>query len=120
MGEHVLVVDDDPSIRTLVAEILALEDYDVETVANGAEALAAIDCTPPEVMLLDMRMPVLDGWGVARALQAQHRSVPTVVMTAAEHASEWCAEVGADACLGKPFDIDELLSAVEDLLVHHH
>lgn len=119
MGEHVLVVDDDASIRSLVAEILALEDYDVETAANGAQALAAIERTPPEVMLLDMRMPVLDGWGVARALRDQHRRVPTVVMTAAEHAAQWCAEVEADACLSKPFDIDDLLSTVSELVGHH-
>lgn len=116
MHKHVLVVDDDASIRALVSEILTLEDYDVETASNGAEALQAIDREPPAVMLLDMRMPVLDGWGVAHTLHAQRRWVPTVVMTAAEYAPPWCADVQADACLGKPFGLDELLSAVAQVL----
>lgn len=112
MHEYVLVVDDDPSIRSLVGEILELADYEVETATNGAEALAAIDREAPAVMLLDMRMPVLDGWGVARTLHEQGRHVPTVVMTAAENADRWCAEVSADACVGKPFELEDMLRAV--------
>jgi two-component system chemotaxis response regulator CheY len=112
MTSHVLVVDDDPSIRSLVGEILELADYEVETAADGAEALRSIEHCSPSVMLLDMRMPVLDGWGVAHALQEQGRHVPTVVMTAAENAEQWCAEVSADACVGKPFELEDLLRAV--------
>jgi two-component system response regulator MprA len=109
----VLVVDDDPSIRMMVTEALAAEDYNVETASNGAEALAAIERESPAVMLLDMRMPVLDGWAVVETLQAQHHHrVPTVVMTAADSAEDWCIEARADACLGKPFDINDLLAAV--------
>jgi two-component system, chemotaxis family, chemotaxis protein CheY len=112
MTSHVLVVDDDPTIRSLVGEILELADYEVETAANGAEALRSIEQHQPSVMVLDMRMPVLDGWGVANALHEQGRRVPTVVMTAAENAQRWCAEVAADACVGKPFDLEDLLNAV--------
>jgi CheY-like chemotaxis protein len=107
-----LVVDDDANIRSLASEILTAADYDVETAANGVEALAAIERRPPAAMLLDLRMPVLDGWGVAHSLHSRHQRVPTVVMTAAEYAPAWCADVRADACLGKPFGPDELLAAV--------
>ena len=114
--KHVLVVDDDAIIRNLVSEVLSQEDYDVETVADGVEALAAIDRSPPAVMLLDMRMPVLDGWTVAQRLRERQLRVRTVVVTGAEDAPELCAAVEGDAYLGKPFVLDELLTAVAQAL----
>jgi DNA-binding response OmpR family regulator len=65
---------------------------------------------------LDMCMPVLDGWGVAASLRQHNHWVPTVVVTAAEDARRWCAEIQADAWVRKPFDIEDLLSAVEHCL----
>ena len=99
--QHILVVDDDPGIRAMVAQVLALADYEVKSVANRAEALQAIDQQPPAAMLLDMQMPVLDGWGVAHRLQEQGRHVPTVVMTAAVDAPRWCAEIGGGCLSGQ-------------------
>jgi CheY-like chemotaxis protein len=116
MQQRVLVVDDDPILRNLVSEILTQEDYDVEVVSDGAQALEAVDRNPPAVMLLDMRMPVLDGWTVAQRLREHGYRVPTVVMTGVEDARECCAEVQADAYLGKPFVLDDLLSAVAQAL----
>jgi CheY-like chemotaxis protein len=109
---HVLVVDDDPDLRATVAEILDLEGCDVEQATNGAEALEQIEAAPPCVILLDMRMPVLDGWGVARELRARGIEVPIVVMTAAQDAGRWAREIDADAFLAKPFDLDDLLTVV--------
>jgi CheY-like chemotaxis protein len=113
MAEHILVVDDDPSIRTMLTLVLQAEGYRVTTAANGAQALLEVARDPPSAMLLDMQMPVLDGWGVARSLREQGRWVPTVVMTAASHAAHWSTEVGAEGFLPKPFDIDELIVAVQ-------
>jgi two-component system chemotaxis response regulator CheY len=112
MNQQVLVVEDDPSIRSLVRDILMMEAYEVETAANGAEALSAIGRQEPGVMILDMRMPVIDGWGVASSLREQGRRVPTVVLTAAENARRWSEDIAADACIAKPFDIDELVAVV--------
>jgi CheY-like chemotaxis protein len=112
MGSYVLVVDDDPMIRSLLTEVLELSDYEVQGAANGLEALKAIERCRPSVMLLDMQMPVLDGWGVARSLHEQGRHIPTVVMTAASAAKQWCREVSAEACLGKPFDLEDMLRAI--------
>lgn len=109
----ILVVDDDPSIRSTVAEFLALEGYPVATAANGAEALTAVEQGPPAIVLLDMRMPVLDGWGFAEALRKRDIAVPLVVMTASQHTKQWAEEVGAVGYLAKPFDLLELLTAVE-------
>ena len=110
---HVLVVDDEPELRSVVALVLSEEGYEVEQAANGAEALHVLTHHQPNCMLLDMRMPVLDGWGFARELEARHLHVPVVVMTAAQDARHWCDEIGAVACLPKPFDVDDLLDTVE-------
>ena len=109
----VLVVDDDTSILDTVSSILSGEGYDVVSASTGEEALAAVSRTRPLVILLDMRMPVMDGWAVARALREQGIKVPIVVMTAAESAKRWADEVGAEGYLAKPFGLDELLDTVE-------
>ena len=108
----VLVVDDDPAILITVSEILALEGYRVRTAANGVEALEAIAEERPALVLLDMRMPVLDGWGVAAQLRDLGISVPILVMTAAQNARGWAAEIDAQGFLPKPFDLEELLDRV--------
>jgi len=109
----VLVVDDDTSILDTVSSILSGEGYDVVSASTGEEALAAVARKQPLLILLDMRMPIMDGWAVARALREQGISVPIVVMTAAESAKRWADEVGAEGYLAKPFGLDELLSTVE-------
>jgi CheY-like chemotaxis protein len=109
----VLVVDDDTSILDTVTSILSGEGYDVVSAATGQEALEAVARKQPLLILLDMRMPIMDGWAVARALRAQGISIPIVVMTAAESAKRWADEVGAEGYLAKPFGLDELLTIVE-------
>lgn len=113
----ILVVDDDPSIREAVAEFLNLEGYPVETAANGLEALRIVERSAPSLVILDMRMPVLDGWGFARALKERNVKLPILVITAAQNARSWAQEIGADGFLSKPFDLVELLDAVERLRV---
>jgi CheY-like chemotaxis protein len=111
--ETVLVVDDDTSILDTVSAILSGEGYDVVSAATGQEALDAVARKPPVVILLDMRMPIMDGWAVARALREKGIAIPIVVMTAAESAKRWADEVGAEGYLAKPFGLDDLLAAVE-------
>jgi two-component system, chemotaxis family, chemotaxis protein CheY len=94
-----------------VAEILMSEGHEVISAENGAEALTKAD--GESLVLLDMRMPVLDGWGFAREFRAAGKRAPIVVMTAAENARRWAEEIGADGYLSKPFEIDALIEAVE-------
>lgn len=108
----VLVVDDDPSIVETVRAILESEGYRVLSALNGREALEVCARVTPLLMLLDMRMPVLDGWGVAAALREGGKRFPIVVMTAAENAGRWAAEIEADDHLAKPFDLADLLDRV--------
>lgn len=109
---HVLVVDDDPMIRAVVAETLEMEGYPIETAINGLQAIQRIERTHPEVVLLDMRMPVLDGWGVAEEIRRRGIQISVVVMTAAQNAETWANQIGAEAFVAKPFDIEDLLDRV--------
>ncbi|HMQ32173.1 MAG TPA: response regulator [Chloroflexaceae bacterium] len=109
----VLVIDDDPAILRTVADILGDEGYDVVTAANGAEGLELLETVAPGLILLDMRMPVLDGWQFARSLDPGKRAIPLVVMTAAQDARQWAREIGASGYVAKPFDLVELLETVE-------
>jgi two-component system chemotaxis response regulator CheY len=107
----VLAVDDDPAILDLMKDALSGEGYRVIAARNGAEALELL-AEPPCVVLLDMRMPKLDGWGFAKAMRARGLQYPVVVVTAAENARRWALEIDAEAYLAKPFQIGELLGIV--------
>jgi two-component system chemotaxis response regulator CheY len=109
----VLVVDDEADIRATVAAMLQIEGYDVAEAANGADALAVVESRPPDLILLDMRMPVLDGWGFASEMRKRGHRIPIVVMTAARDAARWAGEITASAFVAKPFGLDDLISAVE-------
>ncbi len=110
---RVLVVDDEADIRATVTEMLEIEGYDVDEAANGADALHAIEVHAPDLILLDMRMPILDGWGFASELRRRGHRTPIVVMTAARDAARWASEIAAAAFVAKPFGFDDLITAVE-------
>jgi CheY-like chemotaxis protein len=112
----ILIVDDDPAILATISEALDLEGFPVVTAANGAEALDVIDRSPPALVLLDMRMPVLDGWGFMSAVRDRGLILSVVVMTAAADARRWGREINAQGVLAKPFELDELLGTVQRLL----
>ena len=112
---HVLVVDDEPDIRATVSAMLEIEGYAVTEAANGADALHRVEEQAPDVILLDMRMPVLDGWGFAAELRRRGHRMPIVVMTAARDAAHWAGEIAASAFVAKPFGFDDLITAVEEV-----
>jgi CheY-like chemotaxis protein len=110
---RVLVVDDEPDIRATVSAMLEIEGYSVDLAANGADALEALESGRPDLILLDMRMPVLDGWGFAAEMRRRGHRVPIVVMTAARDAARWAGEIAASAFVSKPFRYDDLIGALE-------
>lgn len=119
MVRKVLIVDDDPNIVGFVRLLLESEGYTVAAATNGKEALEQLKSFDPHVVLLDMVMPVMDGWEFARRLQdkdasfAKQKSPAVVVMSASVDARKTCAEIGASGYLSKPFDLDHLLACVE-------
>ena len=116
-GRPILVVDDDAALRDVLSLTLLLEGYPVREAANGAEALQLIEAEHPSLVVLDMQMPVLDGWGVARELRARHLDPPILVMTGGYNAQRAAREIGADGFVGKPFGVAELLDKVRALRV---
>ena len=114
---RVLVVDDDAAIRQFIQMALEGSGYEVETAEDGQEALAAVRAAPPRVILLDMRMPIMDGWAFTRAYrETPPPHAPIVVLTAARDAGEYASDVNADAFLAKPFNLRELLGLVGRLV----
>ena len=109
----ILVIDDDVEIVAMLRDFLEGEGLTVRTAGNGAEALDIIDDVAPALILLDMRMPVLDGWAFAARLRERRATYPIVVMTAAESARRWADEIGATGYIAKPFDVNELLQLIE-------
>ncbi|MBI2952919.1 MAG: response regulator [Chloroflexi bacterium] len=110
----VLVIDDDQDIVSLVAMVLEAEGYTVQTAADGREGLQKLERDMPDLILLDMKMPVMDGWEFAREFHARHDSkVPIVVLTAAADARRRAEEIGAQGWIGKPFDLDTLVVVVD-------
>ncbi len=116
-GKTVLVVDDDPDVRSMVSWVLADEGYSVVEAGNGRDALQAVRRAAPDTILLDLQMPVMDGWAFVRECRSDRRcdGVPIVVMSAGQRASE-AARLGASDFLAKPFDLDVLLSKVAGVL----
>ncbi|HEX8439257.1 response regulator [Archangium sp.] len=114
---HVLVVDDDPDMQEVMVLTLEVGDYRVSRASNGREALERVEVEMPDLILLDMRMPVMDGWTFAAELRRRYgHHAPIVVCTAAEDAQRRAREVDARGCLSKPFELDELLGLVESVV----
>lgn len=114
---RVLVVDDDEHIRGLVSCALELEGYEVVAAENGETALEQIARHPPDVILLDMIMPGMDGRRFSQAYRARPgRHAPIIVLTAMPDAATCASEVGAATYLRKPFEIDMMLTSIDRLV----
>jgi two-component system, OmpR family, response regulator MprA len=122
MPGKVLVADDDRAIRTSLARALELEGYDVVAVPDGAAALDAARLEPPDVLVLDVMMPGVDGLTVCRVLRAERDRTPILMLTARTETSDRVAglDAGADDYLPKPFELDELLARLRALLRRAH
>ena len=115
---EILVVEDDAAIRGLVTEVLRDDGYDVSEAANGVEALAYVGNHEPDLIVLDLMMPVMDGWTFVEECRRTARcSEVPIVVTSASHDLSGTAErlrsYGVRTCLAKPFDVDGLLALVE-------
>ena len=115
--DHILVVDDDAEIRTLLSEYLERNGYRVSTAADGKSMLAALDAKTPDLIVLDLMMPGDDGLTLCRNLRARS-SIPIVMLTARGEETDRIVglEMGADDYLAKPFNPRELLARVKSVL----
>jgi DNA-binding response OmpR family regulator len=115
---RVLVVDDDEAIRTALERTLGLEGFAVSTVGGGRAALDAVEDDTPDVIVLDVLMPDLDGVAVTRTLRGHGRQMPILVLSALDEVEDRVAglQAGADDYLVKPFAVDELVARLHALL----
>jgi CheY-like chemotaxis protein len=116
-GERlVLVVDDDPDILQTLGLCLSSEGYRVLMAANGKEALDILERERPSVILLDLMMPVMDGWQFVAELDHRgRRDVPLLILSADRSVQGHAQQLRASGHLAKPFDLDELLGKVQQL-----
>ena len=114
---HILVCDDDPNSREIVQTFLESRGYSVLTAANGEAALAAVQGQRPDLILLDVMMPGMDGWEVARTLKdhADYADIRVVMMTARSDFSDKQKglQAGADDYLVKPIQLEDLGNTVK-------
>ncbi len=112
----VLVVDDDPDILQTLALCLSTEGYRVLMAANGREALQVLESDRPACILLDLMMPVMDGWQFVAEIEKRGiRAAPLLILSADRAVQGHAAKLRADSFLAKPFDLDELLVKVSQL-----
>jgi two-component system chemotaxis response regulator CheY len=109
---RVLIVDDEPAIRHAVEAALVDEGFVVATAANGAAALAELDSIRPDAILLDLRMPVMDGYAFLAAYQARPEPRAAVIVCSTASNAAGVMGMGAAGYLRKPFDIDELIEVI--------
>ncbi len=115
---NILVVDDDEGLQTLFKRCLKLKGYDVRIANNGQEALEQVELAKPDLILLDLMMPVMDGVQFAKAFHLRYNDagIPIIVVSAADDANRRADEIEADGLLSKPFGIHELLDLVQQYL----
>jgi two-component system OmpR family response regulator len=115
---HVLVLEDDPGLQHMLSTVLRLENYEVEGVSSGSGALSAIEARRPDVMVLDLLVPDMSGWEVARRLRADPASarIPILVVSSVQDLAAEADRMGADDHLAKPFLVQDLLNKLLRLL----
>jgi CheY-like chemotaxis protein len=111
---RVLVIDDDPDLRELLSVVLKSEGYDVQTAENGAAGFSVLRTLVPDLIILDLLMPVMNGWQFREAQTAlpQYARIPIVCLSGYHAARHQAAALGMPVCVQKPFDIDELVKIV--------
>jgi two-component system, OmpR family, response regulator ResD len=116
-GERILVVDDEPTVREVVQHYLEREGYRVQAVKDGPTALAAFSANVPDLIVLDLMLPGVDGLEVCRQIRAKD-STPIIMLTAKGHESDRIVglELGADDYVIKPFSPRELVARVRSVL----
>jgi two-component system, OmpR family, response regulator MprA len=122
MGTHILIVDDESRVTSALRRVLAYEGYTVSTAADGESALAIARTRPPDLVILDIMLPGINGLEVCRRLRIAGDEVAVLMLTARDTVADRVTglEIGADDYLVKPFALEELLARIKALLRRRH
>jgi two-component system response regulator RegX3 len=114
----VLIVEDEPDILMLLRVVIEMNGYDAALAADGSTALERLDAEKPDLVLLDLMLPVMDGWSVLAEMRSRPNPPPVIICSAARSARdvELAEERGAEAVLLKPLDMDQLLETMSQSL----
>jgi excisionase family DNA binding protein len=117
-GPLILLVDDDERVRELVRVNLEFEGYTVREAGSADEGLAAIEDAQPDLVLLDVMMPQVDGWEMLRRIQERHGvgAIPVVMFSGKVESEEEARERGAQGFVGKPFDLQQLVDQTKQII----
>ena len=116
MKKRILLADDDPGIREMLGRVLESEQYEVVLAGTGREAVAKFAAHLPDLILLDLNMPDLDGWEAIDRITGTHPFASVIVITARPKQYEQAAGMFIDALMEKPLDLALLLAAIAELL----
>ena len=117
MRANILIVEDDPDILSSLAEAIREEGFEVETAANGYQALTRLESSQPDLIFLDLMMPLMDGW---KFLESAHQRfpemhAPVVLLSAVHNLTEEARRLGVRAFLSKPFDLEDVARMAHSL-----
>ncbi|MFH8581956.1 response regulator transcription factor [Streptomyces zaomyceticus] len=117
-AERILIVDDEPAVREALRRSLAFEGYGTQDAVDGLDALARMESYAPDLVVLDVQMPRMDGLTAARRIRASGSTVPILMLTARDTVGDRVTglDAGADDYLVKPFELDELFARIRALL----
>jgi two-component system OmpR family response regulator len=115
---RVLIVDDEPNIRDLLATSLRFAGYEIQTAANGAQAVSAVTESEPDIILLDVMLPDMNGFSVTKKLRSSGIQAPILFLTARDEVEDKITglTVGGDDYLTKPFSLDEVVARIQAIL----
>ena len=116
MNKKILVVDDESSIRKALSKVLQAEDYEVVTAESGEEAIEKFQSDKIDLLLLDLGLPVKDGWDTLAWLAGVNPLLPIIIITGRFKQRELAEKAGADALMDKPLDVPRLLQTVRELI----
>jgi CheY-like chemotaxis protein len=114
---NVLIVEDDPDILSSLAEVLREEQFEVDTAANGYQALSRLEAQMPDLILLDLMMPLMDGWKFLEVARQRFPAMraPVVLLSAVHGLSDEAQRLGVSAFLAKPFDLEDVARISHEL-----
>ncbi len=120
MGKRVLVVDDDEDMQVLLQTVLEGQDYEVVTAEDGLVALRELEKATPDLIVLDLMMPRMDGYAFTEELRQRglQATIPIIVLSADVNAKQNADQLGADSYIAKPFDVRDLLGEISHFMEH--